>query len=402
MNNEQIRERKIYFEKIKPFLGNNLVKVITGQRRVGKSYFMLFLKNMLEKKYPDENFIYLNKELHQFDEITTYKDLINFVLAKSKNNKKNFVFIDEIQEIKYFEKAIRDFATKNNYEIFCTGSNSSLLSGEFATLLSGRYIEIRIHPLSFSEFLNFHNLSLSKESFQKYIKFGGMPFLIHLPLKEEVISDYLSNIYDSIVLKDVIARHNIRNVNFLERLLYFLAENIGNIFSAKRITDFLKSQKISISVNTVSDYLNFLESAFIINKIRRASISGKKIFEVNEKYFFEDIGIRNSIVGFNLSSINGILENIVYNHLVISGYKVFVGKQNGYEIDFIAEKQGEKIYVQVAYLITDEKVKEREFGNLLKIKDNYRKIVLSLDEFSLGNYKGIEHKNLIEFIVNLV
>ncbi len=401
MIKEEVKERKIYFEKIKPFLGNNLVKIITGQRRVGKSYFMLFLKNTLERKNPSENFIYLNKESHQFDEIVTYEDLINFVLKKSKKDKKNFVFIDEIQEIKYFEKAIRDLILKENFEVFCTGSNASLLSGELATLLAGRYIEIRIHPLSYPEFLDFHNLQLGKNSFQKYLRFGGMPFLIHLPLKEEIVFDYLSNIYDSIVLKDVISVRKIRNVNFLERLLYYLAENVGNIFSAKKIADFLKSQKVSISVNTVSDYLSFLESAFIINKAKRISISGKKIFEINEKYFFEDIGIRNSITGFNLFSISGILENVVYNHLVIAGYKVFVGKQNGYEVDFVAEKRGERLYVQVCYLLSDKDVVEREFGNLKKIKDNYPKVVLSLDDFYPGNIEGIRHENLMEFLATL-
>ncbi len=400
MNKEKIVERNLYFEKILPFLGNNLIKVITGQRRSGKSYFMLFLKKRLEQEYPDSNIIYLNKELHDFDTISTYKELLDFVLKRTRDGK-NFVFIDEIQEIEGFEKALRSLASEDKYEIFCTGSNASLLSGELATLLSGRYIELRIHPLSYPEFLKFHKLPSGKESFKKYIKFGGMPFLIHLPFDEEIVTNYLSGIYNSIVLKDVIARYKIRNVDFLERLVFFLAENIGSLFSTKRITDFLKSQRISVSVNTVSDYLNFLESAFIINKVKRISILGKKVFELNEKYFFEDIGLRNLIVGFNLLSLNGILENIVYNHLVIAGYRVFVGKHNGYEIDFVAEKKGERLYIQVAYLIPDGKVREREFGNLLKIKDNYPKYVLSLDEFSSGNYMGIEHKNLIDFLMEL-
>ena len=400
MKKEKVKERKIYFEKIQPFLGTNLIKIITGQRRVGKSYFLLFLKERLKEKYPDANFIFINKELHQFDGIDNYKTLIEFVLNKAENKRKNFLFIDEIQEIEDFEKAIRDFVLKENFEVFCTGSNSSLLSGELATVLSGRYIEVKMHPLSFLEFLDFHNLELNRGSFEKYVKFGGMPFLIHLPLNEEIVSDYLLNIYNSIILKDVVARYKIRNVNFLERLIFYLAENIGNLFSAKRISDFLKSQKISISVNTVSDYLNFLESAFFVNRVKRADISGKRVFEVNEKYYFEDIGIRNALVGFNLSGIGGVLENIVYNHLVLNGYRVYVGQEKGYEIDFVAEKRGERVYIQVAYLLADEKARQREFGNLLKIKDNYPKIVLSLDEFASGNYMGVNHQSIIDFLVN--
>ncbi len=306
--------------------------------------------------------------------------------------------IDEVQEIESFERTLRDLNEDPRYDIFCTGSNAKLLSGELSTFLAGRYVDIRVFSLSYKEFLYFHKLDDSMDAFGKYVKFGGMPYLIHLAFEDEIIFDYLKSIYNSIILKDVVARHNIRNVSFLDRLVLFLADNTGSVLSAKNISNFLKSQRVSISVNTIMSYLKFLSDAFFINKTSRYDIIGKKIFEINEKYYFEDTGLRNAIVGFKQQDMGKMLENIVHKHLKFKGYDVYVVKHKNMEIDFLAQKSGDALYVQVAYLLSDKQTIDREFGNLLKLKDNFRKIVVSMDEFAAGNVKGVEHLHILDFL----
>jgi len=393
----KIIQRNEYLKKIAPYINKNIIKVLTGQRRVGKSYMMRQLMNKIQDTDPQSNIIFINKEQLAFDDIRDYKDLYQYVIHHTKAECKNVVMIDEIQEIMFFEKALRDLNENPLYDIFCTGSNAVILSGELSTFLAGRYIEIQIHSLSFEEFILFHNMEYSKEALNKYIHFGGMPYLIHLKLECEIVFDYLKSIYNSIILKDVVSRYNIRNVNFLDRLVLFLADNTGSPLSAKNISDFLKSQRLKLSVNTVMRYLSYLLNSFCINKVSRCDVVGKKIFEINEKYYFEDIGLRNSIISFKQRDIGKILENIIYNHLKFRGYTVYVGKYNHLEIDFMAEKSGQIIYVQAAYLFKDPKTIDREFGNLLKIKDNYRKIVVSMDEYAQGNIKGVDHLNIIDF-----
>jgi len=283
-------------------------------------------------------------------------------------------------------------------DIYVTGSNSEMLSGEISGMLCGRYIEIRIHPLSYPEYISFFDLSDSNETFQKYITYGGMPGLINIAKNEQAFFDYLKGIYSTVLLKDVVARYNIRNVFFLENLARFLSRNIGSLVSAKTISDYLKSQQIKISPNITLDYLYYLCSAFLINKVKRIDIIGKKIFEVNDKFYFEDIGLRNVIASYQPGDIAVILENVVYNHLRIAGYEVNVGYKGGKEIDFVAKRNGETIYIQVCYLLSDNNVINREFGNLLEIPDNYRKYVISMDGLNAPNtYKGIEHLNIREF-----
>jgi hypothetical protein len=306
--------------------------------------------------------------------------------------------VDEIQEIKSFEKAIRDLNEDERYDVFCTGSNATLLSGELATLLAGRYIEINIYCLSYIEFLTFHELESSNDSLKKYLQFGGMPYLINFNFEADIVFGYLKTLHDSVVLRDVVGPNNLRDINLLERLLLFLADNIGSLLTASNISAYLKSQKISMSINTIMNYLKALENAFIIHRVSRYDIIGKKRFEINDKYYFEDIGIRNAIVGFKQQDIGKILENIVYKHLRIKGYKVFVGKYKNLEIDFVAQKIDETIYIQVAYLLPTQETREREFGNLLKINNNYRKIVVSMDEFAQGNVEGIEHLHILDFL----
>jgi len=392
-----IIQRNEYLKRISPFINKNVIKVLTGQRRVGKSYMMRQLMNQINSIDPQSNIIFIDKEKIAFDDIRNYKDLYHHIHQHTKSERKNFIMIDEVQEITSFESALRNFNDDPMYDIYCTGSNAKILSGDLSTYLAGRYIETQIHSLSFDEFVQFHQLDYSKESLGKYIIFGGMPYLIHLKLESEIVFDYLKSIYNSIILKDVVSRHNIRNVNFLDRLVLFLADNIGSPLSAKNISDFLKSQRIKLSINTVMNYLNYLVNAFCVHKVSRMDIVGKKIFEINEKYYFEDIGLRNSIISFNQQDMGKLLENIIYNHLKFKGYTVHVGKYKNLEIDFMATKSDQRIYIQVAYLLKDPKTIDREFGNLLKLKDNYRKIVVSMDEYAQGNIKGVEHLHIMDF-----
>jgi len=390
-------KRPIYINQIKPFIDKDIIKVIIGQRRVGKSYLLFQIMDEIKKKSKTANIIYINKELNEFDDIKNYQDLLNYI-KKNTKNKKNYIFIDEIQDIENFEKALRNLKAEEKYDIYCTGSNANLLSSEIATYLSGRYIEIKVYGLNYTEFLQFHKLEENTDSFLKFIKYGGLPYLINLELNDETVYHYLKSIYNTILLKDVVDRYNIRNVSFLENLVDYLADNTGSLVSAKKISDFLKSQKINISPNVVLDYLSFLTNAFFVFKVSRSEIQGKKIFEINDKYYFEDLGLRHSLIGYKQIDINKILENLVFLHLQILGYKITVGQLKDKEIDFVCEKNNKKVYVQVAYLINN-KNKDREFGNLLQIKDNHPKIVVSSDEF-IGNseYKGIKHLNIRNFL----
>ncbi len=392
-------KRPKYLKKIEPFIDKDIVKVLVGQRRVGKSYLLFQIMDLIKKKNTKVNIIYINKEQFEFDEIVDYKTLLKYIQEKTLKTKKNYIFIDEIQDIKQFEKALRSLSSIGGYDIYCTGSNANLLSGELATYLSGRYIEIQVHSLDYQEFLVFHKLKDSEKSFEKYIFFGGLPYLRHLELDQEIVFDYLQNVYNTILLKDVVSRYNLRNISFLKNLVHYVADNVGALVSAKKISDFLISQKIKISPNMVLDYLSFLENAFLVYKVSRIDIRGRKIFEISQKYYFEDLGLRNAIVGYRSDDINKFLENLVYKHLISKGYEVFVGQLGNKEVDFVAEKNNERIYVQVAYKVHKKNMK-REFGNLLKIPDNFRKIVVSMDSYIGHNtHRGIEHLHIKDFLL---
>ncbi|MCD4792498.1 MAG: ATP-binding protein [Bacteroidales bacterium] len=390
--------REKYLNKIKPFINKELIKVFVGQRRVGKSYLMYQLINFLQHKDKTVHIIYINKELNEFDAIKDYQQLYDYVKSKSVSKKTNYLFIDEIQNITGFENALKSFAAEGNYDIYCTGSNADLLSGELATYLSGRYVEFNVYPLSYNEFLLFHKLTNSPQSLDLFLKYGGLPYLKNLQLNDDIVFDYLKNVYQAILFRDVVSRFNIRNIEFLERLILFLAKHTGTIFSARNIVKFLKSQNIKISVSAVLDYLNYLKTAFFISKVNRTDILGKKIFEVGEKYYFTDIGLRNTIAGFSPFELGLIIENAVYNHLLYTDYKILVGQSGDKEIDFIAEKNNEKIYIQVALRISNEKTEKREFVNLLEVNDNYPKFVITLDEYTGTSYKGIKHIPLRKFL----
>ena len=396
----KIIQRKTYLSKVEPFIGKPVAKVFTGQRRVGKSFMLYQIIRLILDKEPDANIIYINKEDIAFDNIKTATDLNEYVLAHISKQNKNYIFIDEIQEIADFEKAVRSLLLDETNDIYITGSNANLLSGELATLLAGRTVEIKIYSLAYSEFLTFHKLTDSQDSLLKYFRYGGLPYLINLNLTDDVVFEYLKNIYNTIVFRDVVARYNVRNTNFLERLIRFLADNTGSLFSAKRISDFLKAQQINIAHNQVQTYTDYLTNAFLIHKVPRYDIRGKRYFETGEKYYFENNGIRNTIAGYKPGDDAKLLENIVYNQLLYKGYDVKTGWLETEEIDFIATNDNEMHYFQVALQLNSEKTIDREFGNLLKIKDNYPKTVITMDNKTINTYKGIPLVNIREFLLN--
>ena len=395
-------KRELYIKRILPFIDTQIIKVIVGQRRVGKSYMLYHVIDEILSKDADADILYINKELYEFDGIKTYSDLIQYV-RQERNSKKEkcYLFIDEIQDIEFFEKALRTFFAEGYFDIYCTGSNANLLSGELATYLSGRYIELKVYGLSYEEFLQFHKLDDSDDSFSKFYKFGGLPYLINLPFQEEIVSEYLKGIYNTIVLKDIVDRYNIRQVRQLEDLILYLADIVGSLFSANKISNFLKSQRVNIQPKNILQYLNFLASAFLVQRIRIADIHGKKILRIGEKYYFEDLGIRNAIRPFQANDIGRILENIVCQHLLINGYTVSVGRVADKEIDFVAEKRGERMYVQVATTLLEEQTKKREFGNLQAITDNYPKLVVTLDALEGVSYQGIRQLPIRKFLLEI-
>lgn len=393
--------RPLYTEKIAPFIDKQLIKVLTGQRRVGKSYIMKQLIDEIRKRNPDNNIIYIDKEQLSATTIKDHISLYEYVETNLTHERQNYLFIDEVQEIDNFQLCLRSLLSENKCDIYCTGSNAKILSGELATHLAGRYIEIHIHSLSYAEYLEFNGLENSDESLMAYLTLGGMPYTHHLDKKKDIIYEYLYNVYSSILLKDVVARESIRNVSFLENLVHYVADNVGSLFSANNISKYLKSQHIQIPTQTILSYLRALCNSFFIYKVNRTEVVGMKIFEIGEKYYFEDLGIRNAVIGINMhTDINKLLENVVYIELLRHGYKVSVGKYGDKEIDFIAERNGERIYLQVAYMIYDEQTRQREFNILKEINDNFPKYVVTMDKLGSGyNDNGIKQIYLSDFLL---
>lgn len=393
-----VYSRGIYIERIKPFMRTNTVKVMIGHRRVGKSYILFQLIELIKNEETNPNIIYINKEDLDFEFILNYRDLYDYIKEHLVEERKNYIFVDEIQEIENFHLAIRSLALNENNDIYITGSNSEIFSSDLANELGGRYVEFRIYSLSYLEFLQFHKLPNDDESLEKYMRFGGLPYLINLPLEERVVMEYINSIYSTIVLRDVIRRKKIRNTIFLEQLIRFLANNVGSLFSAKSISDFLKSQKVNIPSNQVSEYADALSDAFIVHRLGRYDIVGKRLFERGEKYFFENMGIRNALAGYKPQDKAKRLENLVCNHLIVCGYDVKVGSLSTEEIDFVCTRNGETLYVQVAVELSRTETIEREFGNLLKIKDNYPKIVVSAERSFENSFEGVEHVYIKDFL----
>lgn len=396
-----IIKREDYLKRVIPFINKNLIKVFTGQRRVGKSYLLFQIMDYLLEQDSNATLVYINKEDITFSAIQSAQDLHDYVLKKKSHTTKTYVFIDEIQDIANFETALRSLLLHEDLDLYCTGSNAQLLSGDIAGHLSGRSIEITVYSLSYTEFLGFHSLTDSNQTLELYLRYGGLPYLKNLELEESVAYEYLKNIYNTIVYRDIINRYSIRNVSFLEQLVLFLASNTGSLFSTKKISDFLKSQRINIASNQVRTYSDYLVNAFLIHRVNRYDLVGKRIFETGEKYYFENLGIRHALWGYRIEDRGKIIENVVYNHLLYRGYQVRVGNIGSLEIDFVAERGGEKLYIQVALTINDPQTIEREFGNLKKINDNFPKMVVTLDDFKGNTHEGIVTTDLRSFLLTL-
>ena len=400
-------KRNLYLEEIKKYINKPITKVITGMRRSGKSMILKLIQEELENVgIIKENIIYMNFESLIFMDIKDFETLYKHIIEKTSDKKgKIYILLDEIQEVKGWEKAINSFLVDLDVDIYITGSNANLLSSELATYIAGRYVEIKIYPLSFQEYIDFvsennkeNPLSLD-EYFTQYLNFGGLPGIHIFNYNKEEIYQYLVDVYNSILLRDVIARNNIRDIELLERVVLYIMDNIGNTFSAKSISDFLRNQGRKLSVETIYNYLKALENAFIISKVQRYDIKGKNILETQEKYYLSDLGFRHAKLGYQSNDISGYLENIVFLELLRRKYKVNIGKQNNKEIDFVANLRDENLYLQVTYLLASEETIEREFSPLKSIKDNYSKLVLSMDNLLESNVEGIKRKKIIDFLL---
>ena len=392
--------RQSYLEKIERYLGKDTIIILTGQRRIGKSYILRLFRDKVNK---DEraNIIFIDKEKHEFDDIKTYQDLNAYIDARRDKKKTNYILVDEIQDIEEFEKSVRSYYEEPDVELVITGSNSKMLSSDLSSLIGGRYKEIYIQALSYGEFMLFHQLTDSDDTLAKYIQFGGLPGLVKMGLDEQDAREYQTDVYHTVLLKDVIMRNKIRNVAFLENLVRFLADNAGKIISANSIAKYMKSQGDSVTSTVIINYTKFLCDAYLLHKVNRYDIHGKKLFESNDKFYFEDNGLRNTLAGGSREGdIEKVIENIIYNHLIRLGYEVTVGQLQAGEIDFVCKKpKGQRIYVQASYIIADEATREREFGNLRAIKDNYPKYVISMTPLvSRQDSDGITHLHLRRFL----
>lgn len=392
--------RQSYIDKIEKHLGKETIIVLVGQRRVGKSYTLKMIRDR-KKAEEDCNIIFIDKEKREFDSIQTYRDLNDYIGQHFLSDKHNYILIDEIQDIKEFERSIRSYRTEPNTDIIITGCNARMLSNELSTLIGGRYKEIYIQSLSYGEFLEFHQLPDNDGSLAMYIQYGGLPGLTKIGLEEDDVREYQMDIYHTVLLKDVIMRNQIRNVPFLENLAHFMADNTGKLISANSISKYMKSQGENIASAAITNYISFLCEAYVLHKVNRYDIHGKRIFETNDKFYFEDNGIRNALAGGTREGdIEKVIENIIYQHLVRLGYQVYVGQLQAGEIDFVCTKSGsERIYVQASYIIADDATREREFGNLRLIKDNYPKYVISMTPLLTRNDDGgITHIHLRKFL----
>src|SRR6056297_1677156 len=403
--------RPNYMKKLLKNSNNGMVKILTGMRRVGKSTLLMMLREALNAQgIGKSQIVYLNMESLMNSELLDYKTLYHHIIEKHPDKSKPFyIMIDEIQNVKSWERCINSLLVDLNCDIYITGSNSSLFSTELATLMSGRYLSIPVYPLSFSEFLDFNRVSFGKaiqssdekeQLFWEYLKRGGLPGLFRIEDDSEFVQQYLMDIFNSVVLKDVILRNQIRNSELLQRVILYLMDNVGNILSAKKIVDFLKSQGRKHNVETLYSYLHSLQDALVFHKVNRFDLQGKRFLETMEKYYTNDFGLRYALLGFSDKSISGLLENVVYLELLNRGYQVSIGKQGDYEVDFVAVKGQEKWYLQVAYRIEKPETLEREYQSLLKIKDNYPKTVLTMDRLPDTVNEGIERTNIIRFLLN--
>ena len=396
----EILTRKYYADKVDSWIGKGNIIVLVGPRRVGKSYI---LKDFIERhsKEEDINVIYVDKEKKGLKSIKTKDDLDNYIDSLYMPGKHHCILVDEVQQIEKFEESICSWYTEDNTDVIITGSNSKMLSGDLSTLLAGRYVEIRVHPLTYPEFLEFHGLEDSDDSLMKYLNYGGLPGLRQIGLdSDEHVWAYLSSVFNTIMLKDIIERHDIRNVPFLNNLIAFYADTTGKLTSANSISKYMKSQGENISSNLVLLYRSFYEEAYLLASASRYDIHGKKILESNEKVYWDDLGLRNLKAEGGMDSyIEKVIENAVYKHLCYLGYKVQVGVLGAGEVDFVCTRPGETVYVQVTYLMGEQATRDREFGPLEKIRDNHPKYVISATPFLTSrDENGIKHISLRQFL----
>ena len=397
-------KREMYMSRIRPFINTDLVKVMTGIRRCGKSVMLELIKEeLLQSGVNKSQFISINFEDMSYAHLQTSKALNDNIIEKAtKIGGKVYLFFDEIQEVKDWEKCINSLRVSLDCDIYITGSNAKLLSGELATYLGGRYVEFVIYPFSFAEFVELYREIYPDEPinmiFQKYVVFGGMPYLSNIRFEKTASIQYLHDLFNSVQLKDIVKRNNIRDVDLLERISAYVMANVGNTFSATSISKFFKSEKRNVAPDTILNYIKYCCDAYLFYQVKREDLQGKQILASNEKYYIADHGIREAVFGGNMKDINLILENIVYMELLRRGYEVRVGRSGNKEIDFVCYKRDEKIYIQVTYLLASEETIQREFGVYDDIQDNFPKYVVSLDEFDMSR-DGIKHRNIRDFLL---
>ena len=397
----KIIPRPFYIDKIEKYLGLDTIIILTGQRRVGKSYLLRDIKEKFSS-LEGNNIIFIDKEKKEYDGIKDYKDLNDYIDSHLDSIKRNFILIDEVQDITDFEKSLRSYYEEENIDIIVTGSNSKMLSSELSTLIGGRYKEIYVQSLDYGEFLLFHNLEDTDDSLKEFIHSGGLPGLKKIGLNRNDVIEYQNDVVNTVLMKDVVLRHEIRNVAFLQNLLEFLADNTGKLISATNISKYMKANANPVSVGVIVNYISYLCESYILKKAPRYDIHGKRLFENNEKYYFQDVGIRNALLrSHRVFDIEKVIENLVYNRLVKDGYEVTVGQLREKEIDFVAQKPSQNPnYIQVAYLITNQETADREFGNLKDIRNNYPKYVISMTPLlEEGDDEGIHHLSLRGFLL---
>ena len=404
LGGDVLKNRDLYLNQLIQFKDKKLIKVITGLRRSGKSTLLSLFENHLITSGVDRNHIIrMNFESFEFDEITNYKELHAYINKRILDpNKRHYILLDEVQQVSSWERVINSFLVDANVDIFITGSNAYLLSSELSTLLSGRYVEIKMQPLSFKEYIEFLDSDKEMnlpEKFNQYLEYGGLPTIVELLDNPDTIGPFLEGIYNTVLMKDVIERNGVRDAALLESILKFIAANIGSIVSTKKISDYLTSSGRKTTSDTIDNYLKMLENAFIIYKANRYDLKGKMFLKTLEKYYIVDIGIRNRLIGLRNTDYGHVLENIVYLELLRRGYEVSIGKIGSLEVDFVASKPNEKIYYQVSATIMDEKTRERELRPLESISDNYPKYILTMDKTVFNDYSGIRVKNIIDFLL---
>jgi predicted AAA+ superfamily ATPase len=399
-------KRATYTDKLKKFIGKPQIKIITGIRRSGKSTILrLLIDELMDRGVSQNQIIYLNFESFANLHLRHASSLYDEVKGRITDSGNHYLLFDEVQEVEDWEKAVNSFLVDFNADIYITGSNSHLLSSELSTFLAGRYVEIPIFTLSFSEFLEFKKsyaeLSADPLSlFVEYLRKGGFPVIHTLDYEEETAYQVVRDIYDSVILRDSVQRHKIRDIELLNRVIHYAFDNIGNTFSGKNVADYFKSQQRKIDINTVYNYLQALESAFILYRVSRYDLKGKEILKTQEKFYLADISLLYATMGYRDRMISGVLENLVFLELKRRGYSVYVGKHDQREIDFVAEQNGQKIYIQVAYKLESPEAIDREFGPLLPIDDHFPKYVVTMDEFFKDTIQGIKHRHISGFLLS--